>query len=139
MIQESSLIPPALLLLSNTVTAILTFAATLLGLRFKRKREDADTAKTHAEARQINVNTDLSLIQSASVAIVKAERMQQERDHWERKASDLVLDLEDSRNANSEKEIRLRLHDYQMKRLKGLLDAHGISYSEADKHRESDC
>jgi hypothetical protein len=65
--------------------------------------------------------------------------MQQERDHWERKASDLVLDLEDSRNANSEKEIRLRLHDYQMKRLKGLLDAHGISYSEADKHRESDC
>lgn len=104
----------------------------------RRKREPIELAKISAETRQITVNTDVSLIQAATTAISKAERLQDERDHWERKASDLILDLEDSRNANAEKDIRLRLHEYQMKRMKGLLDAHSISYSEVDKPRVSD-
>lgn len=105
----------------------------------RRKREPVEIAKISAETRQININTDVSLIQAATIAITKAERLQGERDHWERKATDLMLDLEDSRNANSEKEIRLKLHEYQMKRMKGLLDAHGINYAEIDKPRASDC
>lgn len=104
----------------------------------RRKREPHEIAKISAETRQITVNTDVSLIQAATNAISKAERLQDERDHWERKATDLMLDLEDSRNANSEKDIRLRLHEYQMKRMKGLLDAHSISYSEVDRPRLSD-
>lgn len=104
----------------------------------RRKREPVEIAKIHAETRQININTDVSLIQAATIAITKAERLQGERDHWERKATDLMLDLEDSRNANGEKEIRLRLHEYQTKRLKGLLDAHAISYSEIDRPRLTD-
>jgi hypothetical protein len=105
---------------------------------FKRKREPVEIAKLHAETRQININTDVSLIQAATTALSKAERLQDERDHWERKATDLILDLEDSRNANNEKDIRLRLHEYQMKRLKGLLDVHSISYSEIDRPRIGD-
>lgn len=104
----------------------------------RRKREPVEIAKLTAETRQITVNTDVSLIQAATTAITKAERAIAERDHWERKATDLMLDLEDSRNANAEKDIRLKLHEYQMKRLKGLLDAHSISFSEIDKPRISD-
>lgn len=102
----------------------------------RRKREPAELAKMHAETRQITVNTDVSLIQAATTAIAKAERLQDERDHWERKATDLMLDLENSRNANAEKDISLRLHEYQTKQLKGLLDAHSISFSEVDKPKD---
>lgn len=104
----------------------------------RRKKEPHEIAKISAETRQISINTDVSLIQAATSALSKAERLQDERDHWERKATDLMLDLEDERNLNSEKDIRLRLHEYQMKRLKGLLDAHSISYSEIDKPRLTD-
>lgn len=115
-----------------------TILAAFSGWFMRRKREPVELARISAETRQITVNTDVSLIQAATTAIAKAERLQSERDHWERKATDLMLDLEDSRGANSEKDIRLKLHEYQAKRMKGLLDAHGISYSEVDRPRESD-
>lgn len=133
--QETPTVPHLWLLLSNALTAFVTVATTLTAVWFKRKREPVEIAKLHAETRQININTDVSLIQAATLAITKAERLQDERDHWERKATDLMLDLEDSRSSNSEKEIRLRLHEYQTKQLKGLLDVHRISYSEIDKPR----
>lgn len=135
---ETPTVPHVWLLLSNALTAFLTVLTTLTAVWFRRKREPVEIAKLHAETRQIQVNTDVSLIQAATVAIAKAERLQDERDHWERKATDLMLDLEDARNSNSEKEIRLRLHEYQTKRLKGLLDIHSISYSEIDRVRMSD-
>jgi hypothetical protein len=145
--QESPVIPHSLaqvlwLLLASFIGWT---GAELRSWMARRKREPVEIAKlhaeitqTHAETRQINVNTDMALIQAATIAIAKAERLQSERDHWERKATDLMLDLEDSRNANSEKDIRLKLHEYQTKRLKGLLDAHSISFSELDKPRASD-
>ena len=104
----------------------------------RRKREPHEIAKLSAETRQITVNTDVSLIQAATSALTKAERLQDERDHWERKATDTMLDLEDERRLNAQQAARLLLHEHQMKRLKGLLDAHDISYSEADKPRLSD-
>ncbi|HTG95789.1 MAG TPA: hypothetical protein VL866_24525 [Pyrinomonadaceae bacterium] len=104
----------------------------------RRKREPVEIAKISAETRQITVNTDVSLIQAATSAITKAERLQDERDHWERKATDLMLDLENERNRSAQQATRLTLHEHQMKRLKGLLDAHEISYSETDKPRSSD-
>jgi hypothetical protein len=104
----------------------------------RRKREPVEIAKISAETRQISVNTDVSLIQAATQAIAGAERLKSERDHWERKATDLMLDLEDERNRNAQQATRLNLHEHQMKRLKGLLDAHEISYSESDRPRISD-
>lgn len=57
----------------------------------RRKREPAEIAKLSAETRQISINTDVSLIQAATAALTKAERLQDERDHWERKANDLQM------------------------------------------------
>lgn len=104
----------------------------------RRKREPHEIAKISAETRQISVNTDVSLIQAATAAITKAERLQQERDHWERKATDLMLDLEDERRVAAQKATRLTHNENQVKRLKGLLDVHSIPYSEVDKQRASD-
>jgi len=104
----------------------------------RRKREPIEIAKITAETRQISVNTDVSLIQAATQAIAGAERLKSERDHWERKATDLMLDLEDERQRSAQQATRLTLHEHQMKRLKGLLDAHDISYSESDRPRSSD-
>lgn len=104
----------------------------------RRKREPHEIAKISAETRQITIGTDVSLIQAATSALSKAERLQDERDHWERKATDLMLDLEDARNSNAQKDIRLKLHEYQMKRLKGLLDSNSISYAEIDHPRLTD-
>jgi hypothetical protein len=104
----------------------------------RRKREPVEIAKINAETRQISVNTDVTLIQAATQAIAGAERLKSERDHWERKATDLMLDLEDERQRSAQQATRLTLHEHQMKRLKGLLDAHDISYSESDRPRSSD-
>jgi len=104
----------------------------------RRKREPVEIAKINAETRQISINTDVSLIQAATQAIAGAERLRSERDHWERKATDLMLDLEDERRLSAQQATRLTLHEHQMKRLKGLLDAHEISYSETDKPRNSE-
>lgn len=130
---ETPATPHFWLLASNLVTAILTVVTTLTAVRFKWKREPVEIAKIHAETRQITVNTDVSLIQAATTAIAKAERLQDERDHWERKATDLMLDLEDLRRVGGIQSTRLTHNENQVKRLKGLLDAHGISYSEIDK------
>ncbi len=108
MLQESPVIPHNLTQLLWLLIA--SFLGWIGGWLSRRKREPVEIARVQAETRQINVSTDVSLIQAATVALAKAERLQDERDHWERRATDLMLDLEDSRNANGEKEIRLRLH-----------------------------
>jgi hypothetical protein len=133
---DTSTIPHGLMQILSLVLA--SSLGWLGGWLTRRKREPVEIAKIHAETRQITVNTDVSLIQAATAAIAKAERLQDERDHWERKATDTMLDLEDARRIGDQQSTRLTLHEHQMKRLKGLLDAHDISYSEIDKPRMSD-
>lgn len=133
---DTSTIPHGLMQILSLVLA--SSLGWLGGWLTRRKREPVEIAKIHAETRQITVNTDVSLIQAATAAIAKAERLQDERDHWERKATDTMLDLEDARRIGDQQSTRLTLHEHQMKRLKGLLDAHDISYSEIDKPRASE-
>lgn len=133
---ESPTIPHGLLQILGLIVA--SSLGWLGGWLTRRKREPVEIAKIHAETRQITVSTDVTLIQAATSAIAKVERLQDERDHWERKATDLMLDLEDARRLGAQQGTRLNLHEHQMKRLKGLLDAHEISYSEIDKPRASD-
>lgn len=133
---DTSTIPHSLLQVLWIVLA--SSLGWLGGWLTRRKREPHEIAKISAETRQINTATDVSLIQAATTAITKAERLQQERDHWERKATDLMLDLEDARERNAQQDTRLKLHEYQNKRLKGLLDSKSISYSEIDIPRASD-
>lgn len=105
----------------------------------RRRREPHEIAKLSAETRQITVTTDVSLIQAATQAISKAERLQDERDHWERKTgaledelAEVRGELADSRQANGQLMTQAKLDAHQLKRMKGLLDSKGISYSEAD-------
>lgn len=110
-----------------------------------RKREGAEivhlsaqATKTHAEARQINTNTDLSVLQLAAQALARAERLQSERDHWERKACDLVIDLEEEREEKAQLATRYRLKKYSLEKAMGLLGAHHISFSEGDNREDSE-
>lgn len=140
MFQESPTIPHSL---SQVLWLVLASSlgwggAELRSWLGRRKREPVELAKITAETRQITINTDVTLIQAATHAITGAERLRSERDHWENKATDLMLDLEDARQQNAQQGTELKLHQYQMKRLKGLLDAKNISYSEIDTPRASD-
>lgn len=108
-----------------------------------RKREGAEiihlsaqASKTQAEARQINTSTDMSVLQLAAQALARAERLQSERDHWERKACDLVIDLEEEREEKAQLETRYRLKKYSLEKAMGLLGAHHVSFSEGDDPRE---
>lgn len=82
----------------------------------RRRREPHEVAKLQAETRQINVETDVSLIQAATTAITKAERVQQERDHWELKAFDLQMKLTDANQENGQLRIEVTSMDRQMRK-----------------------
>lgn len=106
----------------------------------RRKREPHEIAKISAETRQISINTDVSLIQAATTAITKAERLQQERDHWERKATDSIIDLEEAgytiatlRDELVQVKARLRNKTDSLDKAMGLLKFHNISYAELDQ------
>src|SRR5215217_2551539 len=103
MFQESPTIPHSL---SQVLWLVLASSlgwggAELRSWLGRRKREPVELAKITAETRQITINTDVTLIQAATSAITGAERLRSERDHWENKATDLMLDLEDARQQNA--------------------------------------
>jgi len=106
--------------------ALATFIAAAGGWFARRKREPVELRKLEAETRQINVTTDVSLIQAATEALNKACRLQDERDHWERKAGRLEeqVDL-----------LTIEVHaaDMQMRKLSGYIKSKGLDASEIDK------
>ena len=115
------------------VASSLGYAASLLKEWITRRRTPAEDFKTEAEARQIEVSTNVDLVKAATQAIVKVERLQSEREHWERKACDEMIITAQLKIDLAQAETRSTLQLSQIKKLKGLLDAHGISFSEADK------
>lgn len=92
----------------------------------RRKREPHEIAKIAAETRQINVSTDVSLIQAATVAIAKAERLQQERDHWEMKAFDLQVELKEVQEENAQLTTQARIDNYQIRRQMAFIEMKGL-------------
>lgn len=117
----------------------------------RRRREPVELARISAETRQIHVSTDnsqanigLETLREIQAVIEKAEARREEWllkeeqlrgqiFHWKCKAEDLDGELQDSRNANAQYEIRARLHEHQIKKLKALLSYHNISYAELDQ------
>lgn len=75
---------------------------------FGRRQSNANAEKTKAETRQINaeaVNAEtetlqtqaqvmVAMIKEAGVQALRAERLRDERDHWERKAGELQNELD---------------------------------------------
>lgn len=106
---------------------------------FRRRHGPAEVRKIHAEARQIEVRSDidlgdsvLKLIKEVSTAKIEAERLRDERNHWELKSFDLQLEVKDLQSENAQMQTQARLDERQIKKMKALLDLKGISYSEAD-------
>lgn len=81
----------------------------------RRKREPVELAKLTAETRQISISTDVTLIQAATEALSQACRLRDEREHWERKADSLQLQVDQS-------ETQARMDNLQIRQLKGALD-----------------
>lgn len=99
-----------------------TFVGSVGGWVARRKREPHEVAKLQAETRKINVETDVSLIQAATTAITKAERLQQEREHWELKAFDLEVELKDARADIAQMTTQARLDNYQIRRQMAFIE-----------------
>lgn len=152
--QESSTAPHVWLLVSNAITAFVTFVTTLAAIWFKRKREPAEVAKIHAETRQIHTSSDVSFggltletFKEIQQVIQKAEdrrlewhqREEQLRGqvvHWRCKAEELDGQLIEVTEQNAQHETRAKLHEHQIKKLKALLSYHNISYAELDHPKE---
>jgi hypothetical protein len=149
--QETPTTPHGWVLLSNALTAILTFAGTLTALWYKRKREPAEIRKIDAEVNSIKVTTEISpvgitletlreiqtVIQKAETKreewLLKEEQLRSQIGFWRNKAEELDGELIDSRQASGLVNIRLKHHEAQEKKLKALLDYHGISFAELDQ------
>lgn len=132
------------------VAAFLASGTTWLGLWTKRRHGPAEVRKIDAETRSILVRDDIALgdsvtrlIKEVSQAALDAEQRRQEwllrEDQmrgqiifWRNKCEELDGELIDSRDANAQYEIRAKLNEHQIKKLKSVLDYHSISYAELD-------
>lgn len=129
---------------------VATILAVIVGWFTRRKREPVELDKLRAETRSIHissevasVNVSLDVLRELANVTEKAEQRREEWAlekeqlrgqvfHWKCKAEELDGELIDSRNANSQYEIRAKLHEHQIKKLKSVLDYHNISYAELD-------
>lgn len=129
-------------------------AVSILTLWQKRKHGPAEVRKLDAETRSIIVRDDIALGESVSrlikevaQATLDAEERRQEwllqeeqlRGKilfWRNKTEEIDGELADSRQAFGLAETRLKLQEYQIKKLKSLLDYHNISYAELDQPKK---
>lgn len=143
--------PQPLNLATLLYLAVATFLGWIGGWLARRKREPHELRKLDAETRQIQTTSEISpvgitleTLREIQVVIQKAEQRREEWNareeqmrgqiiHWRCKAEELDGELIDSRQANGLLDSRLTHQNNQNKRLKGLLDEHGISYAELDQ------
>lgn len=118
------------------VTAVVASAGTCLAAWLKGRQSPSEIAKTEAQIRSIDMASDLSVISElrevlheAALATGRAERMKDQRDHWERKSETLQKQV-DLLN------IEILSMDNQMRRLSGYVKAKGLNPAELDVPRE---
>ena len=90
----------------------------LLDSYLNRKKPQAEVEKAAAETRKIHVETDIEINKSVARSTVRLERMGMQLD-----AMQLRL---------GQKDIELQMAQSDIKKLKSLLDYHGIPFSEFD-------
>jgi peptidoglycan hydrolase CwlO-like protein len=141
MLQESSVTPQVWLLISNGITGILTFLATIIGLRFKQKREHADVDKTRAEARSLHVSSDISLSRELQAVVDKAEsrreqwlaREEQLRGQvvfWRQSAEEIDGKLADAQEMIWKMEKEVSTYETQIERMHHTLKEHNLNYDD---------
>lgn len=79
-----------------TVAAILGYSATHLSALFRKRLTDAETKKTEAETRSIDIETMIQsggfmvdLMKASAQATLDAERLRKEKEFWQAKAEAL--------------------------------------------------
>lgn len=117
--------------LTFTQTCFTSLATILaaLGAWLAARQSQTETSETG------NAPDVLAVVETAKRAVSKAERLQQERFHWQYKCEDVQKDLSELRYDHGQLETRHRLVKHDVKKLKALLDFHHISYSKADMLR----
>lgn len=148
---ETPTFPHIWMLLSNAVTAVITFAGTLTALWYKRKREPAEVAKVQAETHSLKIAAEISpvgitletlreiqlVIQKAEDRreewLLREEQMRTQIVFWRNKAEELDGQLIDSRDANILLEARYKNKKDSLDKAMGLLNFHHISYGELDQ------
>lgn len=146
--------PQPLNLATLLYLAVATSLGWIGGWLARRKREPHELRKLEAETKQIQTSSEISpvgitleTLREIQQVIDKAEKRREEwhlREeqmrgqivHWRCRAEELDGELVDSRQANGLMDTRLKLHEHQVRRLKALLDFHGISYAELDHPKQ---
>ena len=136
------------------VAAFLASGGTWLTLWSKRKHGPAEVRKIHAEARSIEIRDELAvgdtvvkLVREVAQATVDAERRREEflrrEDEmrtqivfWRNKCEEMDGELAEKLDEIAQFETRAKLQEYQIKKLKAILDFKNISYAELDEPRD---
>lgn len=120
-------------------------AAAILTLWQKRKHGPAEVRKLDAEARSIEIRDDiaigdfvLKLTKDVAVAAIEAERLRDERNHWELKAFDLQVELKESRAENAQLMTQASLDNYQIRRQMAFIEMENLKekYLATDRPKE---
>ena len=146
MLQESTPSPQVWLLISNAITGILTFLATIIGLRFKQKKEHADVAKTQAEARSLHVSSDISLSRELQAVVDKAEsrreqwlaREEQLRNQvvfWRNSAEEIDGKLAEAQEAIWKMEKEVEGYEKQIERMNHTLKDNNLNYDDTKEKK----
>lgn len=121
------------------IASVLLYGGGLTTAWVRRRREPVELAKIAAETHSIDIASELSVItalreavKDTTVVTERAERLLQERNHWERKAEDFYLKLEGLQFQFDQQGTILRMAENDVKKQRLLLALHNIPYSEAD-------
>lgn len=98
----------------------------LITLWQNRKKPAVEVQKVEAEATEI-------IIRSKSIAGDSLDRMMARLDRSVAQNENLRSQRDDLQEKCDKQEMELEFNERQMKKIKGLLDAHGIKFSEMDE------
>jgi len=81
------------------LVAVLGYGASFIPALFRKKQSEAETDKTRAETRSIDLQTTLhagdmmlDLIKSAAQATLDVERLRKEKEFWQARAETLIAE-----------------------------------------------
>lgn len=99
--------------------------------------------KTRAETRSLDIKTSietgdaiLELIKEVVQMKADAQQVSGRADHWQRKAEAQEYRINEMEMRIASQEIEITHYEKQQKKMKGMLDVHGIKYSEGDTPKE---
>lgn len=110
----------------------LGYVGSVLKEWISKKRSPAEEAKTYAEARQIDTATNRELMQAIADAFNKSCRLEDERDHWKRKAETVQFEHDQAVTRADLNSLQMRKMQAWNKTLVVILEERKIPYPDWD-------